>query len=266
MNKLLMKYITFAIMAALILGVAASPVVSNGFAFAQADEKQQASDERKDKAEERKQASEDRKETADDRKQVSEDRKDKADEKHQASKDIKEQHHDKTDERKQISKDKKEQHRANFEELKAKLSEKFSHMNPDIKQKLQEKLDAMKEKRASMPHITDQRKSIEDMSDEDRQNKIQEIREQKKLEREERQNMTAEQRQALIEQRIAEFKEKKENYVSPRNQIGLGLSPDEIICSDDKELVIKSSDGMPRCLGADAVIVLMDRGIVAYPE
>ena len=64
-----MKYITFAIMVVLIFGVAASPVLSNGFAYAQTDEdqkytekekKEQRSNESKQQKAEQRQAAEER--------------------------------------------------------------------------------------------------------------------------------------------------------------------------------------------------------------
>ncbi len=78
--------------------------------------------------------------------------------------------------------------------------------------------------------------------------------------------MTTEEKQALVDARIAAMKERRENYVSPRVQVEYGLGVQDIICPDDKELVIKKSNGSPICLGSDAVFILMDRGVIAYPE
>ena len=139
-------------------------------------------------------------------------------------------------------------------------------MPEEKKQALQGKLDAMKEKRGSNTQKSAQHAGFADLSEEDKEAKLQEIKDKRDAEREARQNMTSEERQALHDERIAAMKEKRENYVSPRDQVGLGLAPKDIMCGDDKELVIRVSNGMPLCIGSDAVLILMDRGIIAYPE
>ena len=40
----------------------------------------------------------------------------------------------------------------------------------------------------------------------------------------------------------------------------------EIVCDENRELVVKVSTGLPTCLKSDTALVLLDRGIVTYPE
>ena len=207
-------------MATLILGVAVSPVFSNGVAFAQTNEEQRAAEMDAKRAE--KQA---------------------------------------------ISDQKKSQRASEMDAKRLEFQERFSNMPEEKQQALQGKFDAMQEKRNAMQQNRESMKAqFADMTPEERQTAIQEIRDKRSAERDARQNMTTEERQALIDTRIAEVKEKRENYVSPRAQIGLGLAPEDIICAEGKELVVRVSNGMPMCFGSDAVLVLMDRGIIAYPE
>ena len=252
-----MKYVTFAIMAVLIFGVAVAPVFSNGVAFAQTQ---------KEVAIEKKQNTIEKKEAAAEKKQNTIEKKDAIDKKEKtvAKKEAAIEKKQNTVEKKQISKEKRQ---ANYTENKEKLKEKFANMPEERKQQFQEKIAAMKEKRALMNHTDNSMKErFSDMTPEDRKVVIQKIHEERKAERDARNNMSAEEKQALLEEHIAAMKEKRENYVSPRDQVGLGLAPEDITCAEDKELVIRISNGMPTCLGPDAVFILMDRGIIAYPE
>jgi len=46
----------------------------------------------------------------------------------------------------------------------------------------------------------------------------------------------------------------------------MGLDHIEITCAEEKELVIKVSNGKPICMMYDTAITLIDRGIVSYPK
>ncbi len=237
-----MKYVTFAIMAVLIFGVAAAPIFSNGVAFAQTEK--QVAIEKKEKTAAKKEVSTERKETSVDKKQNT-----------VAKKEV-------TIEKKKVS---KEQRHANNEQQKAHLIEKFANMPEEKKQSLQVKLDAMKD-RHSMLKTNGTSNPITQMSQEEKLTKMKEIRESINAQREARSQMTLEEKQVLLDKRIAVMKDKRENYVSPRDQVGIGLSPKDIICAEGKELVIKVSNEMPVCLGPNAVFILMDRGTITYPE
>ncbi len=263
-----MKYVTFAIMAVLIFGVAVAPVFSNGVAFAQTqkevaiEKKQNTIEKKQDTA--KKEAAVEKKQNTIEKKQDTV-KKEAAVEKKQNTIEKKQAIEKKEAiEKKQISEEKRH---ANNIQHKEKLKEKFANISDERKQQFHKKIAAMKEKRALMNDKHDFMKDrFSDMTPEDRRVVIQKIHEERKAERDARNNMSADEKQALLKERIATMKEKRENYVSPRDQVGLGLAPEDIMCAEDKQLVIRISNGMPTCLGSDAVIILMDRGIIAYPE
>ena len=151
-------------------------------------------------------------------------------------------------------------HDLNREERKQHLMDRFEQLSDERRLALQERLDAMKEKR------TAHKERFADMSPEERKDQIQKIREERRAEREARQNMTPEERQAYIDELRNKAREHRESRVSPYEQMGLGLDPTDIVCAEGKELVIKVSNGLPRCLGPDATVILIDRGVVAYPD
>ena len=271
-----MKSVTFAIMAILIFGVATAPVFSNGEVFAQTQKevaiekkentaaKKETSTQKKDESVKQKQYTADdptstKKDVAVSQKEATAAKKETSTQKKETSIEKKSS----TAEKKQIS---KEQYRANNKEQKTQLKERFANMPDEIKRSLQKKIDAMKEKHDSNTQKSNQHPDFADWSKKDKQAKLQEIRDNISAKRELYQNMTTVDKLALDEQRIEKMKEKRETYVSPRDQVSLGLEPSEIICDEGKELVIKVSNGMPMCLGEKAVIVLMDRGIITYPE
>ena len=110
------------------------------------------------------------------------------------------------------------------------------------------------------------RERFADMSSEERQTEIQQIREDRKAVREARQNMTDEERQADSDDRREKARESRANNVSIYQQMALGADNQDIVCPEEKELVIKVSNGSPKCLGSNAVLMLIDRGVVAYPD
>ncbi len=114
--------------------------------------------------------------------------------------------------------------------------------------------------------VTNTPRGFADMTLEERQLEVQKMRDERKLEREHRQNMSIEEKQAYHDNIREKIQEKRATYVSPRNQVVLGSDPTEIVCDEGKELVLKVSNGMPKCLGPGAVTILMDRGFIAYPE
>ena len=143
-------------------------------------------------------------------------------------------------------------------------------MSEENKQSLQDKLEAMKQKYIENHQVTlpvlELPTHYTEIGNEEKEAILQEIKDRRSAEREVRINMSADEKQELKDQRIAAIKEKRENYVSPRDQYGLGLEPKDIICGEGKELVVKVANDMPMCLGPDAVFILMDRGIIAYAE
>jgi len=107
---------------------------------------------------------------------------------------------------------------------------------------------------------------LADMTTEERESEVQNIREERKAEREASKNMTTEERQAHINELRDNAREARESRVSPYEQMSMGLDTTEIVCAEGLELVIKISNGLPRCLNPDTVVMLLDRGIVSYPE
>ena len=154
-----------------------------------------------------------------------------------------------------------------FVEKKQKLLEKFGNFSDEKKQELKGKLAAMKEKRS----ITDEKNhamsvKFADMTDDEKKSEIEDIRENRRVEREARANMTDEEKQTHMEQIIQKAKESRANNVSINEQIGLGADVQDIVCAEEKELVVKVSNGLPKCVTPAASLILMDRGIVTVPE
>ena len=252
-------------MAVLIFGVAASPVLSNGLVFAQSEEKYTDKEKKEQRSDEAKQQ---RIETQDKKPQQTQTPKDKKEQRVESSKDKKETSVDKKEiskDKREISKDKKEQRRANFEEKKAHYMEKFSKFSAEKKQKMQDRLDAMIEKRdISNQNIIKERHSS--LTIQERQAEIDKIREERKLEREAQVNMTMEEKQASLAKLKEKMQERRALYASPSEQMSLGLAPHDVICAEDREKVIRVSNGMPTCLVYDTAVLLIDRGLVTYPE
>jgi len=241
-----MKHLMFAIMAVLIFGMSVTLTIHDELAFAQT-EQSQASEDRKDTSIDKKVATQGKIDASEDRKDTSIDKKVATQGKIDASE------------------DRKDQRRANFDAIKVKLSEKFSSMSEDKKQKLQDKMDAMKEKRLLMKEKMDALKDRRTtMTIEEKESEIQKIREEQKAKRDARQNMTVEQRLAHIDELREKMQER--TSVSPYNQIALGLNAEDIICSEEKELVIKVSNGMPICMKHNTAFILLEIGIVEYLE
>lgn len=154
-----------------------------------------------------------------------------------------------------------------LEEIKQKLKAKLDNASEDVKQKLREKLDSMKEKHESMKEKHDaKKKRYAEMTPEEKKAEIKQIREDRKAERETRQNMTPEEKQAHNDTLREQARESRANNVSINQQMALGAEITDIVCPDEKELVIKISTGLPKCLGSDAALMLIDRGIVSYPD
>ena len=78
--------------------------------------------------------------------------------------------------------------------------------------------------------------------------------------------MTTEEKQAYLEDRREKAKEARANSVSLYQQMALGADSQDIVCPEEKELVIKVSNGLPKCLSSNAALMLIDRGVVAYPD
>lgn len=259
-----MKSIQFAIMAVLIFGVAVSPVFSNGLAFAQTEgeipveEGEIPVEQREDPAEQTESTAEQQKSA---REQKASEKEQRVSEQQQRVSEQQERVSDK--ERPRIS---DERRLANFEENRARLADRIGNLPEEQRQTIQDRLDVMQHKRASMHNNTQSHANFMGLSDEDRQSKLGEIREKRLELREARMNMTPEERQALFDENKERLMEVRENYVSPRLQFGFGVPTDEVICVEGKELVIRVSNGMPTCLSSDGVVLLMDRGIVTYPE
>ena len=78
--------------------------------------------------------------------------------------------------------------------------------------------------------------------------------------------MTAEERAIFLEDLKNKVKERRENSISPYVQMSMGADPAEIVCPEEQELVIRTSNGMPSCMSYNTATILVDRGIVNYPE
>jgi len=135
------------------------------------------------------------------------------------------------------------------------------------KQALHSKLDAMKNNRGPARELGDTSKAaLANMNSTERYDAMQNIREERQTQHLDRANMTDKEREAHISQLMDNAREVRESRVSPYDQISMGLDTTEIVCGDGLELVIKVSNGLPRCLNPDTVVMLLDRGIVSYPE
>jgi len=154
------------------------------------------------------------------------------------------------------------------EEQREKLKERFSNLSDDRKAKLHDKMEAMKERRANMSdeNKENMKAKFSEMTPDEKESAIQSIRENRQAEREVRQNMTPEERKAHIDEFRDNAAESRESRVSPYEQISMGADIADIICAEGRELVIKVSDGMPRCIKYDTAATLVDRGVATYPE
>ena len=124
-----MKYVTFAIMAVLIFGVAAAPIFSNGMVFAQTE---------KEVAIEKKEKTAAKKEVSTEKKQVSTEKKEK------------------TAAKKKIAEEIQEQRRAELEERRAELEEKRDAQQ-EKRDAQQEKRDTQQEKRTAAKELEEKR-------------------------------------------------------------------------------------------------------------
>ncbi len=238
-----MKYVQYTIMAVLIFGVAVSPAFSNGFAFAQTE----------DEAGNREATREARAAEAGNREATRDARADES-----------EQRQSSQEGRSSEAQSIREQRLAIVDEQRNRLAERMENLSEDRRQMLRDNLENLQQQ-ASMRNSTQTHANFMNLGEEDRQSTLDEIRENRLAQREARNDMTPEDRQVIVQEKKA-MMEQRENYVTPRNQISLGVPIDEIICVDGKELVVRVTSGMPICLSSDAVILLMDRGIVTYPE
>ena len=145
--------------------------------------------------------------------------------------------------------------------------DKYGDISDEEKHELQDRISAMKEKRASNDgERNSQREQFADMTTEERDAEIKQIREDRKAQRESQQNMTDDEKLAYLEEQRDRSREARANSVSLNQQIGIGADPQDIVCPEGKELVIKISDGLPKCLSSNGALMLIDRGVVAYPE
>jgi len=252
-----MKYVTFAIMAVLIFGVAAAPVFSNGVAFAQTGNEvpieEQNSVEEQETTTENEVPIEEQETTTGNEVPIEEQNSVEEQETTTGNEvPVEEQNsvedQEATTEKKRITEERKQ-----YIHQKLAIMKENNLSKGDNRELMKEKRDLMKERYAGM--------TLEEIKA-----KIQQIREERTAQREAYNNMSAEEKQALVDARIATMKEKRENYIAPRVQVEYGLGVQDIICPDDKELVIKKSNGSPICLGSNAVFILMDRGVIVYPE
>lgn len=279
-----MKYVTLAIIAVLIFGVAASPVFS-GTAFAQTEEqeqKQQISDEKKAQHAENSEIKDKKQQVSDEKKaQRSVDQKDisYSDLKHKLDNycdmtpQQKRQFHNDYPQLKMSdpncgpsdhTKGHDKPHR-DIKEQRSQLIEKFSNFSEDRKQKMQDRLDAMKEKRGVQNQNTIKER-FSGLTADERQAEIDKIREERKLEREAQQNMTMEEKLESLSKLKEKMQERRESHVSPLEQMSLGFTPNDVMCAEDKELVIRASSGMPTCVSSDTAVLLINRGLVTFTE
>jgi len=300
-----MKTITFAIMAVLIFGVAASPIFSNGFVYAQSDEdtnkdaqiaqkeatagKKAASEEiTSERTSERDTTDKDdkvsQKEATAGKKAASEEIKSERDsDRDTTDKDAKVAQKEATAGKKAASEEIKSDRSTDRESIqtgekikrdparegenqRAELKEKFANMSEEKQSQLTERLDAMKAQRSSITPHSEHQKAVMEMSEDERLAYVEEIREQRSAEREARENMSDEERQEFMDERIAELNERRENSLTPRDQIALGMEPTDVMCIEGYELVIRTSNNMPVCMAPDTAVILLERGVITYPE
>ena len=138
------------------------------------------------------------------------------------------------------------------EEIKMKYIEKYGELTDERKSELKMKFkEYMVSKRINM---SDERKSeIHD--------RIAEMKAFKAELRERASNMTDEEKQELREEFIEKAKDMQLAWISPRHQMNVGISADEIECREGFILVMKASNGVPMCLKADTALKMIDKGI-----
>jgi len=259
-----MKYITYAVIAALMFGMAIAPSIHDGLAFAQNEQNQASNDTptyRGDNStSSREHASMENKGSSIDKKEMMKEKKHISVEKKQVSQDKKEM----TIEKKKISKEKRS---ANLEEKKSKLMERYSSLSNGQIFQLHSKLNSMQELRSTTQHVLDAGEELRlSTSESERERVYQSIKEQRLSDRNAEQNMTQEQRAAKIEELKRKVIERRQNSISPYIQMIMGSGSTDVICSLDQKLVIRNSDGMPNCMTYYTATTLINRGIVSYPE
>lgn len=158
-----------------------------------------------------------------------------------------------------------EQRRASMDNKMGQLQDRFANMSAERQQNISDRLQAMHQQRDTItPSV--ERTTMMNMTSEERQVFVQQMREDRAAELQVQQNMSPEDITALLEQQRADMVERRANSVSPRDQLGLGASPDQVICLEGYEVILKVSDGLPNCVASYTAAILVDRGFATYPE
>ena len=138
------------------------------------------------------------------------------------------------------------------EEIKMKYIEKHGELTDERKSELKMKFkEHMASKRIN---ISDERKS-------EIQDRIAEMKVFKAELRERASGMTDEEKQELREEFLEKAKDMQLAWISPRHQMNVGVTADEIECREGFSLVMKASNGVPMCLKANTALKMIERGI-----
>lgn len=259
-----MKYITYAVIAALMFGMAIAPSIHDGLAFAQNEQNQASNDTPTHRGDNstssREHASMENKGSSIDKKEMMKEKKHISVEKKQVSQDKKEM----TIEKKKISKEKRS---TNLEEKKSRLMERYSTMSNDHILQLQNRLQHMQEAHDPMKEKLDAGVALRlSFSESERDRVYQNTKEQRLSDRMAQLNQSPEQRAAQIEDLKQKVIERRYTTISPYVQVILGSDLTDVICPLDRYLVIRNSDGMPNCMSYYTATTLINRGLVSYPE
>ena len=138
------------------------------------------------------------------------------------------------------------------EEIKMKYMEKHGELTDEQKSQLKMKFqEYMASKRVN---ISDERKS-------EIQDRITEMKAFKAELRERASGMTDDEKQELRNEFLEKAKDMQLAWISPRHQMNVGISVDEIECREGFSLVMKASNGVPMCLKANTALKMIEKGI-----
>jgi len=138
------------------------------------------------------------------------------------------------------------------EEIKMKYIEKHGELTDERKSELKMKFKE---------HMASKRVNISDDRKSEIQDRIAEMKVFKAELRERASGMTDEEKQELREEFLENAKDMQLAWISPRHQMNVGVSADEIECREGFSLVMKASNGVPMCLKATTALKMIEKGI-----
>lgn len=255
---------TIAIMAVLIFGVAASPVLSNGFAFAQTNSTENTEKEKKEqRSDESKQQKADQTANAEAEKQTSIDKKEISKEKHAKDSEKKQEKRTEQQEKRTAAQELQEQRRAELEERNLLLMERLSTQEKIDRERMQERMDSMKERSQmteAMDRLTDAGvlESVESVQIDD----LGEILVPRNTNEE---NIPFDRTSKYFDKLRETIADQKRQQEILFTQMSVLLNLVDSMC-EDKVLVAGVSDGALRCIDSDRAFNLHSRGMVTLVQ